>query len=331
MKKIAIILVVVLIAGGVYWKFFKKSDENGKTQIKYRTEEVKKGDIEKKILTTGSISPFTEVSLRSTVRGRLEEVTYYEGDDVKKGDLLAAVSSEERNAIIDAAQSQLNLAIAGGDPADISEAEEALKVAENAYKPVYITSTIDGEIINRNAEVGQNVDLTSQLYVIADRLVARVDVDEVDIAKITNGMPAHIRLEAYPEDIVEAEVSKISREGKVVSNVVVYEILVEPVKVPSTWASGMTANIDFIIAQKHDIPVIPASAYKQSPKGKGGFVLVRDDTSVEPEKRKVSIGISDGKNIEIIKGLDLGEKVVTETIDMSKKGQNGLFMRGRRK
>jgi multidrug efflux pump subunit AcrA (membrane-fusion protein) len=220
----------------------------------------------------------------------------------------------------------------------------AYDVAQSAYKPVFLTSTINGEIINRSCEPGQNVDLSNVLFVLSDKLVGRVDVDEVDIAKMKKGLKAYITLDAYPDKVNTGMISKISREGQTISDVVVYEILVEPDTVPEEWASGMTANIEFVTESKDNIIICPMSAIREE-KGET-YVLVKKSSKEspsrgneinkkqmeEPQKRIVKKGIDDGRFVEIIESLETDEKVVTEITEISNnKKNNSLFGPGRRR
>ncbi|MCK9226064.1 MAG: HlyD family efflux transporter periplasmic adaptor subunit [Candidatus Muirbacterium halophilum] len=362
MKKVITTLIILLVIAGIYFGFIKKSN-SGKTTTTYKYGDVKKGSIEVKILATGSIKPFNQVGIKATSRGRIEEVFVQEGDFVEVGTVLATISSEDRNAILDAAISQMKLAKESKDKNAIKEADIAYNVAISAYKPVFLISTIKGEIINRDCEPGQNVDLSNILFVLSDKLVARVDVDEVDIAKMKNGLKAYIYLDSYPDEIINGKISKISREGKTISDVVLYEIMIDPERIPTKWASGMTANIEFVTQSKQDVIICPKSALKEE--NKKSYVLVKkslngkgqkdreirkkdkenikkDKEKVkntngainnETEKRFVERGIDDGRNVEIISGLEIDEKVVTEITEISnEKNANSLFGRpGNRK
>lgn len=309
-EKMIIGIIVLLAVVGIFY-FKNKKQANTVKEYVYKTAEVENHTIHKKILATGALGAFTRVELKSTSSGRIEKIFVQEGDIVKKGQSLATISTDARNTLIDAANAQLKIALAGNNEQDIKEAREALEIAKEAYKPMYITSTIDGEIINRTSEEGQNVTVSTTLFVISDRLIARVDVDEVDIAKIKTGMKAIIRLDSYIDEEVMAVVKKISREGETISDVVVYEIIIEPENVPSYWASGMTANVDFLVETAEDVVAVPQSALKtEKVKGKEkNYVETLEDG--EPVKKYVKIGLSDGKYTHITEGIELGEKVIT--------------------
>jgi multidrug efflux pump subunit AcrA (membrane-fusion protein) len=68
----------------------------------------------------------------------------------------------------------------------------------------------------------------------------------------------------------------------------------------------MTANITVISDTHSNVLVIPKSAVIQQ---NGKYFVIIDKGSTK-ESREVSIGVDDGKNIEITSGLKLGEKVL---------------------
>jgi len=137
-----------------------------------------------------------------------------------------------------------------------------------------------------------------------------VEVDEADIGKIKLGQDTWIVLDAFPDERLKGKVSKISREGRLVSDVVVYDVMVDPLKVPRHWASGMTGNVEFVSARKDGILMIPKSAVKER-EGKR-FVIVLEG---EPTPRKIETGISDGRVLEVTEGLKEGDTIILGGIE----------------
>ncbi|MFQ5906661.1 MAG: efflux RND transporter periplasmic adaptor subunit [bacterium] len=266
---------------------------------------VRKGTIEVKILATGTIHPFTRVEVRSPQKGRLEKVSVDEGDWVQKGHILALVSGEDRISLLDAANSMMQEAKATGDDQAIEKAKLARETAMKAYLPIPITSPLRARVIKRSCQPGQNVGPNDVLFVLSDRLVAGVEVDETDIGKIHVGQRAIITLDAFPEEKKVGKVVKISQEGRTVSNVVIYDVQVNPKSIPPNWSSGMTANVEFLIHDLKDVMVLPVSAVRQ--KGMSKMVMLAGEN---PHSQKIETGVTDGKMIEIKSGLSEGDSVL---------------------
>jgi len=326
MKKLWLVIIPLVVAGAAFYYFRDKSPGDSQ-QTAVETVRVQRGDIEVKVLSTGTIEPHTRVEVGSPVSGRIEKVLVDEGDMVKKGDILAWISSEDRIALLDAARSALESAQEANDAEADREAKAGYEIADKAYRPVPLTNSISGEVISRTCEPGQNVSTATTLFAIADRLVAKVQVDEADIGKIRQGQEAWVTLDAFPDERVTARVSKISREGTLVSDVVEYDVMVEAVRVPAHWASGMTANVEFIIASKQNVLEIPRSALVEE----NGREFVRLGAGA-PVRREIRTGITDGKMTEVLEGLKEGDRVLVTSSSTSSagEGQSDSSSRSRR-
>jgi len=267
------------------------------------------GTIQNFISTTGTVKPQNRLEIKPPISGRIEEINVLEGEKVKKGQVLAWMSSTERAALLDAA---------------MAEGKEALKYWQKAYKAAPLISPIDGEVIVRAVEPGQTVTSNDAVIVISDRLIVNAQVDETDIGKVKIGQAALVSLDAYPEVKVKATVDHISYESKIVNNVTIYEVDILPEEVPDVFRSGMSANVDIIEESKENILLLPAEAIDQE-KDESFVFLSEGENGTKSIKRKVEIGISDGVNTEIISGIEEGNNIliVTEKYSLSQNSNSG--------
>jgi HlyD family secretion protein len=71
--------------------------------------------------------------------------------------------------------------------------------------------------------------------------------------------------------------------------------------------------VTFLIEEKDNALLVPASAVHRE--RRLTFVLIPGaDTQSEPQKREVKLGISDGKKVEIVSGVNEGEKVLSAMV-----------------
>lgn len=354
MKKIGIWIIIIVVIGAAVLFFIKKHKSRAK-QNGYPTVQVEYGNIEVKVLSTGTIEPYTRVEIKAPVSGTIDKVVTAEGNKVRAGAVLAWMSSEERINLISSAQSNLTEAQKSGDENLIKEAKDAYDIAQQAYKPVPILTSMSGEVIKRDCEPGQNVTTQTVLLVISDKLVADVSVDEADIRNINIGFPAKIVLDAFSDIEVTGKIAKISYESKLVSNVNIYDVMVVPDTIPEYWRSGMTANVNFILQSKENVLTLPLSVINERKGSKGtsrkstnhagrrgrqeqgaGINMPKHDTTGthkrnnkyvlllengKPVERDVKTGLSDGSNIEIINGLKEGDNIIFQ-IETSSQAQN---------
>jgi macrolide-specific efflux system membrane fusion protein len=268
---------------------------------------VKRGSIKIQILCTGVVQPENKVEIKPPIAGRVEKVLVSEGARVKKGQILAWMSSTERAAMLDAAS---------------SKGAQELKEWEEMYRATPIVAAINGMIIQKNVESGQTFTTVDAILVMSDRLTVKAQVDETDIAKIKLKQKARITLDAYPDEKIEAVVDQIAYDAKTVNNVTTYIVDVLPISAPQYMRSGMTANVTFDVESKNNVLVVPSEAI--SSKEGRNVVLVENSTEKGKQlERVVEIGISDGKKTEIITGLSENEKILMQDFKIKEKKSSG--------
>ena len=111
----------------------------GKDEGELKTDKVTRGSIKAQIPSTGIVEPRNRLEIKPPVAGRIDKVLVTEGQKVKKGEVLAWMSSSDRAALLDAAR---------------SKGEEELKHWEDVYKPAPIVAPLNGFIIQRAVEPG---------------------------------------------------------------------------------------------------------------------------------------------------------------------------------
>ncbi|HLD45470.1 MAG TPA: HlyD family efflux transporter periplasmic adaptor subunit, partial [bacterium] len=186
-----------------------------------------------------------------------------------------------------------------------------------------VLAPIDGVVIVRSVEPGQTVVTGDAVLVLSDRLIVKAQIDEVDLGRIALGQTAQIRLDAYPQNVTAALVDHISFESTVVNNVTIYEVDVLPQEIPAVFRSGMSATVDFFEKNNDHALLIPHSAVI-SQSGED-FVLVLNAQTAKQEQRKISLGLTDGENVEVTQGLTEGDVVLLQNKDgvLSQKKSTG--------
>ena len=276
-------------------------------------------DIQITVSTTGVVEPQNRLEMKSPINGRIEEILVREGEKVKRGQILAWMSSTERAALLDAA---------------LAQGEEKVKYWEDVYKATPLISPIDGEVIVRAVEPGQTLTSSNPVIVLSDRLIVSAQFDETDIGKIKVGQKGFITLDAYPSIKIEGIVDHIAYESELVNNVIIYNVDILPHQTPEFFRSGMSANVQVIEKAREDVVIIPLKAIYTE--GGKTFVEAKKNVRSAPKKREVKIGLRDEKHAEVISGLTAEDIVVLRGqnyIPQKKKTGTNPFMpfRGRRK
>lgn len=283
-KTIMLGAAVLLLAVGLAVFFLLKG--NGSRKEQYAEVLVKRGFIRSAVSTTGVVEPRNRLKIQSSIAGRIEEIRVREGEMVRKGQILALLSSTERAALLDAAKLQ-------GD--------KERSYWNSVYRETAVVAPINGQIIVRSIEAGQTVTTSDSLFVLSDRLIVKAYVDETDIGRVKIGQKAVIGLDAYPEIRVHGVVEHIYYESHLQNNVNIYAVDVIPEAVPDVFRSGMSANIDIVVGEKQDALLLPSGAV-QNRNGKT-VVQQHDRASGGMRYRIVRTGMQDDSNIEIVEGL----------------------------
>jgi membrane fusion protein, macrolide-specific efflux system len=304
MKRKRTWIVILVLAGAAYagHRWYPRKD----AAPAMRETAAERGDLEVTILATGVVQPRNRLEIKPPIAGRLDDILVREGDAVKKGQVLAWMSSNERAALLDAARAK--------GPKELAHWEEL-------YKPAPLIAPLDGVVIDRKVEPGQTATAQDILFVMSDRLVVKAQVDETDIGRVKPGQETALTLDAFPDRPVDGKVEHIAFEATTVNNVTIYEVDVLPAEVPEFMRSGMTANVTFVVERKEDVLLVPADAVQQR-EGRS-TVRVPGPDGGGPAAREVETGLTDGRRVEVVSGLREGDKVLVQSMRLPASSSRG--------
>jgi HlyD family secretion protein len=142
-------------------------------------------------------------------------------------------------------------------------------------------------------------------------LIFKGTVDEIDVGKLKEGMPARIKVGAMPDAAVQGTVYKIAPKSKTAEGATLFDV--EITLAPGNAVvlrAGYSANADIVVREKADVLLVPerlvafadGKATVEVPPAGGG--------DGEPTKKEIKVGLSDGMSIEVTDGLKQKEQVV---------------------
>ncbi len=243
------------------------------------------GSIEKRLTLTGDIKGFSEISVKPTNSGRIEEIYVREGDLVGRGDKLMSY-------------------VAG-----ISETDEM-------FEDVVTFAPISGYVGMQNIKIGDQATagLTSvfNIYTI-DKVKIYVDVPEKDYSMVKRGTPVRITLDAYPEAPVSASVSNLRPVIDPNSRTAQAEIEISN---PShRIRPGMFARVDLILGKRSSALLLPSDSILS---GTDKYVYLAEGGKAV--KRPVKTGYEDSGLVEILSGISSSDKVIVSGQRVVKEG-----------
>ncbi len=195
--------------------------------------------------------------------------------------------------------------------AKVKSAQANIQNIQAQLAKTVIRAPISGTVTKQDAKVGQIVSANTPLVslISASQFEVEANVPEADIAKVNAGNTSLITLDAYGRDVVfEAKVVAVDPAETIVDGVATYKVTFQFVEKDERVKSGMTANIDIQSASRENVIAVPQRAIIR--KNGDQFVRLAEGENFREVKVKTGLRGSDG-NIEIISGVNEGDKVIT--------------------
>lgn len=354
MKKKNIILwpgliVVIIIIFSIGIKSKNKKDVEQTTEepaITVRVTSAAIKDVKETVSASGSIRPFSEVTIYSKTTGVVEKIFVREGLYVKKGDLIAQIDYTKSALSVQQLESQVKAAevnleglkrdydrmqklysegvISQKKWDDIQTAYEVAQhnfeglkaqfsLAKVHLEDTKVVAPISGTVIKKFIDEGEIITDASMmknapLVTIADinRVKVVVPVAEIDLGRVVKGAGAELMVDAYPDKKFYGSVYKIPPLVDPLTRTAEIEILVD--NPGQMLKPGMFARAEIIVRVRKEAVIVPEKAvFTEEDKT---YVLVLDGNVVR--KRYIKTGLAEKGNIEITDGLIAGTKVVIE-------------------
>ncbi len=227
---------------------------------------------------------------------------------------------------------------------DLQRAETNLSYA-NIYAP------IDGVVLSRDIDEGQTVAAsfnTPTLFTIAQDLKemqVEADVDEADIGYVKEGQRVTFTVDAYIGQMFEGVVTQVRLDPNITSNVVTYTVVITAKNPDLKLKPGLTATIAIYTLELKDVLTAEAKAVNFKPEAETiaayntnhnlsentnsssnhetTLWVLGNNRTIAP--KAVTLGASDGVNVQILSGVTEGEKLVysLKAISKSEAGSGG--------
>lgn len=191
--------------------------------------------------------------------------------------------------------------------AGLQQAELLYENAQTQLGYTKVKAEIDGVISTCNVTPGSMASPQSPAITIVntDKLKFTFNISDDYINKVSVGSKAYITVTAASETPYEGTVTHISPAANSSSLLYPVEIYID--KTDYLIKPGMFASLKLVVDRRENTVSVPLNAVLT--RGGDKFVYVVDDKNVA-HKKKVDTGIQNDENIEIVSGVQNGDKVV---------------------
>ncbi len=286
-----------------------------------------RSEIRDKINLPGSIEPWTRLQLLAKINGTVTETLVREGDEVKRGDVLARIEANDYRITLQRAKAAYKLAKAnyGRDKtvyakgviptAELDAKETAMETAkadlDNAKLQLSrceITAPIDGVIRRLDAEVGlylSTADPVAEILKI-DKVKAVVGIPESDISAVRKLEKIDVTLQALDDIVITGTTHFLSPSPDTAARL--YRMELELDNSSRDILPGMFIRADVV---KKSIPqAISIPFYSVISRNDEQYVFIEQNGVAQ--KRPVQLGIMEGWMVEVKSGLNADDRLIIE-------------------
>jgi len=301
----------------------------------------------------GKVQGAESVNISFRVSGPLLKLPAKEGDQVKAGDLLAKMDSRDYDIALAQAKAEFNKADADyqryqklyeKDAVALADldlyrsnrdvAKAKLENAQSAVKDTILKAPFDGRIGRIYVDNFQDVAAKQDILSIYDsaNIEILIDLPENVVASYKKGSKPSMtaKFEVAPNNNYKLDFKEFSTQADPTTQT--YQAtLMMPTPKDINILPGMTASVllksDIKNLGKGAAIAIPSIAVFPGDNGEA-FVWVVDQNQLIVNKRQIQVGSLTGTaSIEVIKGLNSGERVVIAGIKQLKEGKKVSFLK----
>ena len=180
-----------------------------------------------------------------------------------------------------------------------------------------IRATVSGTILEIPVEEGDQVIQSNNfndgttIATIADmtKMIFEGEVDEAEVGKLSVGMPLEISLGALEKNKFDAELKFIAPKGVEEEGAVQFKIEGDLVVNDSTYVrAGYSANASIVLEEKKDVLAIKEALLQFDKETEKPYVEIEVSEN-EFERKDLELGVSDGIDVEVVSGIEEGDKI----------------------
>ena len=333
-------LLAVLLAGLVFFKFiflpnlFKQIFSKPPPPTSVNIATAKSETIPNLLAAVGDLAAVHQVNVTSDVNGRITEIMFTPGANVKSGTPLLQMFDGPEQADLASFKAQATVAQLSldrakqlasrqfGPQATVDQAQSAFDQASAGIAKTQaiisqklVRAPFDGDLGVRKVEVGQYLTAGTQIVSLTDLsvLYANFTVTEKDSGALKVGQTVRIAVDAYPDRSFEGKITTIEPQiAADTRNIRVQATIQNPDRI---LKPGMFATTSVVLPDRPPVITVPETAVDYTLYGDSVYLLTEkkaDDgtTGLTVTRTFVQTGNRIQGRAEILKGLKDGDRVV---------------------
>ncbi|MFP4207294.1 MAG: efflux RND transporter periplasmic adaptor subunit [Wenzhouxiangella sp.] len=266
--------------------------------------------------------------ITATLTDTISEIRFDDGQRVKGGDLLVALTNREQLAELEAVEAEVreaerqfervqDLADRGQESRalldqrrrELETARARLRAVDARLSDRLIKAPFDGIVDLRSVSVGSLLTPGAPITTLIDDSVMKLDfpVPELYLDQVRTGLIVRAGSRAFPDQTFTGEVVSISNQVDPVTRA--FQVRAEIPNPERRLRPGMLMTVTLDSAPRQSL-MVPEEGLSSS--GRRHFVMLIEDGEGQAvvRRREVEIGVRRPGEVEIISGLARGDQVV---------------------
>ncbi|QOC21516.1 efflux RND transporter periplasmic adaptor subunit [Wenzhouxiangella sp. AB-CW3] len=333
--KLLILLLLLIITGCAR----DDEDDSSERRTAVTVKVAESRELERREVSVGRLETTSAPAVAAETAGRVARIHRDAGDQIEAGDLLAELEGQPQRIAVNAAraevrrlqalldneqrradrltrlaerqsvaQDQLDEATTAveGFEAQLESAQARLEDAEYNLERTRMISPVSGRVQRRMVSAGDFVSVGQVAFELVsdEKLRAILPLPEHLQDRIEPGLPVRLSIPARPDEAVDATLTELRPAVGERSRAI--EVIVE-LDNPGSWRPGGSVKGEVIVSRHEAVVVSPASLVRR-PAGQVVFVA----EAGRALQREVETGLRTADHVEIVEGLEAGEKVVVD-------------------
>lgn len=325
-KLLSALLILSLWSCGRSESKLQGQEQGSKNQlIRVSVLEVQPGPMRDVLLLPGETQAWEDVRVSADMDGVVEWIGPKEGQEVRRGELLARIDVAARKAALDRAEASFRLAedlfrrreslydrrIISKEELDRAATERALaetnlRQAKVEYERGFLKAPVSGVVNRMHVDAGEYVARGAPFMDIVnvERIKIQLNVPEMDVRFLRTAQQAMVTVDALPGKQLQGRVDFVAYKADPATRTFQVQVVVDN---PSREIRpGMIARVALLRRTVEDALAVPLFAILN----KGGERVLFVEKDGVATARTISVGILEGDRVQITHGLQPGDRVI---------------------
>lgn len=321
----------------------EKKGSEVKAPTRVKTQVVSSASVDNRMTYVGIVEEREGTAVSFTSMGVVKRMLVNEGQYVSRGQLIAEMDDTQARNLLSGAEAQMTQANDalerykmlhdnGSLPevqwveiqSKVAQAKSQLEVAKKNLADCRLTAPVSGMIGQRAVKAGETALPSQAVVTILDisSVKVKVSIPESEVSGIHASTPTTVSVEAAGIQVNGGRIEK----GVVADALThTYDVRIQVANSDRKLLPGMVASVSFMSekSQGSSEKSLPVTAVQKAADGSLFVWTIANDSTAH--RAKVSIGKTNGNNVSVTEGLEVGQRVVTEGYQKLSEGTKVVY------